>query len=107
MLTNLLVRHGDPREAPTYGAESYGRNPQPMLAATVARAAGALGDEETAVAWLRRRRRRHAGAWPPSSTGSGAGRVRRSRVSPSGPTQAPARRHRPLSAQRPSSGRAL
>ena len=53
VLTNLLLRHGDPREAATYGAQSYGRNPQPMLAATVARAAGVLGDEETAVAWLR------------------------------------------------------
>ncbi len=53
VLTNLLLRHGDPREAASYGAESYGRNPQPMLAATIARAAGALGDEETAVAWLR------------------------------------------------------
>ena len=40
-------------EAARYGAESYSRNPQPMLAATVARAAGALGDEDTAVAWLR------------------------------------------------------
>jgi Zn-dependent protease len=53
ILTNLLVRNGDQREAAEYGAASYGRNPQPMMAATVARAAGALGDEETAVAWLR------------------------------------------------------
>jgi Zn-dependent protease len=53
VLTNLLVRNGDLREAATYGAESYGRNPQPMLAATVARAAGGLGDDDTAVAWLR------------------------------------------------------
>ena len=53
VLTNLLVRAGSPREAAEYGADSYGRNAQPLLAATIARAAGAVGDEETAVAWLR------------------------------------------------------
>jgi Zn-dependent protease len=53
VLSNLLVQGGDHREAATYGAEAYARNPQPLLAATIARAAGALGDEPTAVAWLR------------------------------------------------------
>jgi Zn-dependent protease len=53
VLTNLLVRGGDQRSAATYGAEAYARNAQPLLAATIARAAGALGDEETAIAWLR------------------------------------------------------
>ena len=28
-------------------------NPRPLIAATVARAAGALGDNDTAAAWLR------------------------------------------------------
>jgi Zn-dependent protease len=53
LLTNLLVGSGEYREAATYGADSYARQPQPMLAATIARAAGALGDADTAVAWLR------------------------------------------------------
>jgi Zn-dependent protease len=53
VLTNLLVRGGEHREAATYGAQVYVRNPQPLLAATIARAAGALGDETTAIAWLR------------------------------------------------------
>jgi Zn-dependent protease len=53
VLTNLLVRGGDHREAAAYGSEAYTRNPQPLLAATIARAAGALGDETTAIAWLR------------------------------------------------------
>jgi len=53
VLTNLLVHGGRHREAAEYGAASYGRHPQPLLAATIARAAGGLGDEETAVNWLR------------------------------------------------------
>ena len=53
VLTNLLVHGGHHREAATYGAESYARTPQPLLAATIARAAGGLGDEATAIAWLR------------------------------------------------------
>ena len=40
-------------EAARYGADSYARQPRTLIAATVARAAGALGDETTAVAWLR------------------------------------------------------
>ena len=53
VLTNLLVGAGEHREAAEYGAASYARQPQPLLAATIARAAGALGDADTAVAWLR------------------------------------------------------
>lgn len=53
VLTNLLVHGGRHREAAEYGAASYGRHPQPLLAATIARAAGGLGDELTAVNWLR------------------------------------------------------
>ena len=53
VLTNLLVRTGRFDEAARYGAECYAREPRPLLAATVARAAGALGDDDTAAAWLR------------------------------------------------------
>ena len=53
VLANLLIRTGDHQEAARYAAESYGRQADPMMAATVARAAAALGDDETAVAWLR------------------------------------------------------
>jgi hypothetical protein len=53
VLTNLLVQGGRHRDAAEYGAASYGRSPQPLLAATIARAAGGLGDEATAVNWLR------------------------------------------------------
>ncbi len=53
VLTNLLVGAGEHREAAEYGAASYAREPQPLLAASIARAAGALGDTDTAVAWLR------------------------------------------------------
>ncbi len=53
VLTNLLVHGGAYRDAASYGAESYARAPQPLLAATIARAAGGVGDEATAIAWLR------------------------------------------------------
>ena len=53
VLTNLLVHAGRHREAAEYGAASYARAPQPLLAATIARAAGGLGDEATAINWLR------------------------------------------------------
>jgi Zn-dependent protease len=53
VLTNLLVQGGRHREAAEYGAASYARTPQPLLAATIARAAGGLGDETTAINWLR------------------------------------------------------
>ena len=53
VLTNLLVQGGRHREAAEYGAASYSRMSQPLLAATIARAAGGVGDEATAVNWLR------------------------------------------------------
>jgi Zn-dependent protease len=53
VLANLLLRAGRFDEAAHYAAESFGRQPRTLIAATVARAAGALGDEATAVAWLR------------------------------------------------------
>jgi hypothetical protein len=53
VLANLLIRTGRFDEAARYGAECYGREPRPLLAATVARAAGAVGDDDTATAWLR------------------------------------------------------
>jgi Zn-dependent protease len=53
VLANLLVHGGRHREAAEYGAASYARLPQPLLAATIARAAGGLGDEATAINWLR------------------------------------------------------
>ncbi len=53
VLTMLLLRAGAFDEAARYGAASYAREPRPMLAVTIARAAAALGDEATAVAWLR------------------------------------------------------
>ncbi len=53
VLANLFVRVGRYEEAAGYAAGSYERQPRTLIAATVARAAGALGDEETAVAWLR------------------------------------------------------
>jgi Zn-dependent protease len=59
VLANLLLRTSQFDEAARYGAECYGREPRPLIAATVARAAGALGDEDTAAAWLRAA----AGVW--------------------------------------------
>ncbi|MET0144555.1 MAG: hypothetical protein ABW328_07225 [Ilumatobacteraceae bacterium] len=53
VLTNMLIGAGENRAAAEYGAASYEREPQVMLAAAIARAAAALGDEETSVAWLR------------------------------------------------------
>jgi Zn-dependent protease len=53
VLTNLLVHGGRHREAADYGAASYARVAQPLLAATIARAAGGIGDEPTAINWLR------------------------------------------------------
>ncbi|MBA3286936.1 MAG: hypothetical protein H0U21_02760, partial [Acidimicrobiia bacterium] len=48
VLANLLVQLGEYDEAARYGAESFGRHHRTLVAATVARAAGALGDDETA-----------------------------------------------------------
>jgi len=52
ILANQLIRLGRFEEAAHYSADSYRRHPQTLAAATVARAAGALGDEQTAIGWL-------------------------------------------------------
>ena len=53
ILANQLMRLGRFEDAAHYAAESYERLPHTLAAATVARAAGALGDTDTAVGWLR------------------------------------------------------
>jgi Zn-dependent protease len=52
ILANQLIRLGRFEEAAHYAADSYSRYPQTLAAATVARAAGALGDQQTAIGWL-------------------------------------------------------
>lgn len=53
VLANLLLRTGRYEQAAHYAAASYGRQPRSLIATCVARAAAALGDDPTAVAWLR------------------------------------------------------
>jgi Zn-dependent protease len=53
VLANQLIRIGRFEDAAHYAAESFRRNPHTLSAATVARAAAALGDQTTAVGWLR------------------------------------------------------
>jgi Zn-dependent protease len=53
VLANVMIRAGRFEDAARYAAESYGREPRTLIAATVARAAGALADGDTAAAWLR------------------------------------------------------
>ncbi|MDX2378430.1 MAG: hypothetical protein QNM02_01565, partial [Acidimicrobiia bacterium] len=53
VLANLLVRLGRYEEGAHYAADSYERSPHALGAATVARAAAALGDDATAIGWLR------------------------------------------------------
>lgn len=53
VLANLLIRLGRCEDAAHYAADSYARHPHPLGAATVARAAAALGDTATAIDWLR------------------------------------------------------
>ena len=52
ILANQLLRLGRFEDAAHYAADSYDRHPHTLGAATVARAAGALGDQPTAVGWL-------------------------------------------------------
>jgi hypothetical protein len=52
ILANQLIRLGRFEEAAHYAADSFSRHPQTLAAATVARAAGALGDQPTAIGWL-------------------------------------------------------
>jgi len=53
VLAHILLRLGEPELAAKYAAETYSRTPSTDPALVVARAAGALGDTETAVGWLR------------------------------------------------------
>lgn len=53
ILTNQLMRLGRFEDAAHFAAEGYARHPHTLAAATVARAAGALGDQATAIGWLR------------------------------------------------------
>ena len=52
VLANQLIRIGRFEDAAHYAAASFQRNPHTLSAATVARAAAALGDQATAVGWL-------------------------------------------------------
>ena len=47
------MRLGRYEDAAHYAADGYARHPHTLAAATVARAAGALGDQATAIGWLR------------------------------------------------------
>ncbi len=53
ILANQLLRLGRFEDAAHYAADGYARHPHTLAAATVARAAGALGDQSTAIGWLR------------------------------------------------------
>jgi Zn-dependent protease len=53
VLANQLMRLGRFEDAAHLAADGFQRNPHTLAAATVARAAGALGDTTTAVGWLR------------------------------------------------------
>jgi hypothetical protein len=53
ILANQLMRLGRFEDAAHFAAEGYARHPHTLAAATVARAAGALGDQATAIGWLR------------------------------------------------------
>jgi len=53
ILANQLMRLGRYEDAAHYAADGYSRFPHTLAAATVARAAGALGDQATAIGWLR------------------------------------------------------
>lgn len=53
VLANLLMMTGRFDEAAHYAAGSYERHPNTLSAAVVARAAAALGDHPTAIAWLK------------------------------------------------------
>lgn len=52
VLANQLMRVGRFEDAAHYAADGYARHPHTLAAATVARAAGALGDQATAIGWL-------------------------------------------------------
>ena len=53
VLGNILLRLGRYEAAAEYAANSFARSRSTTAAAVVARAAGALGDADTAIGWLR------------------------------------------------------
>jgi Zn-dependent protease len=53
VLANQLIRIGRFEDAAHYASGSFQRDGQTLSAATVARAAAALGDQATAIGWLR------------------------------------------------------
>lgn len=53
VLANLLMRIGRFEDAAHYAADGYRRHPHTLAAASVARAAAALGDQDVAIGWLR------------------------------------------------------
>lgn len=53
VLASVLLRLGDFERAAHYAAAAYAREPSPMLAVCVSRAAAALGDRAVALGWLR------------------------------------------------------
>lgn len=53
LFANLLMRVGRFEDAAHYAAAGYARSPHTLAAASVARAAAALGDQDVAIGWLR------------------------------------------------------
>jgi Zn-dependent protease len=53
VLATVLLRLGEFERAANYAAAAYRREPSPMLAVCVSRAAAALGDRAVALGWLR------------------------------------------------------
>lgn len=53
VLAGILLRLGHHDDAARYAAASFSRHPSTAMAAIVARSAAALGDRDTAFAWLR------------------------------------------------------
>jgi len=53
VLARMLLETGRYDDAAHYAADSFHRHPETLTAALVARAAGALGDQATAIGWLR------------------------------------------------------
>lgn len=53
VLARMLLESGRFEDAAYFAAESFQRDSETLMAAVVARAAGALGDRDTAIGWLR------------------------------------------------------
>ena len=101
VLSNELIRIGRFEDAAHYSAASFERHPQSLAAANVARAAAALGDQVTAIGWLRAGRRCRHRAERPGEHHRPRARTRRPAPSPPGhrdpPHADPPRPPHPLS----------